>query len=495
MSDHRRYITNSAWMLIQAVIQRGAGLFSTLLLSRLISAGGLGAITAASNTAATSYSLMRLGADAGMHVMAAGHDPVKQPDQIESVLGNSFSVFLIISLVGTGAILLLSGPIAETLFADRSLQRFIAYGGCLLGAQIIAQFAYSAFAGLHDFRGYALVMGISGPTSAVMTVCGGYLFSAEGAAISLVAGQIITACVLLVVLRRRCSKHRIILRPRLSLEVITKIIALGFPFYLAGLLIPPTEFFIQSMMVKVGGISQLGQLRAIVALTSILAFIPSALAGPMISTLTRTFEQNRDQHLSATMLNLKVLWFFGLGGTVVLGLAWPLAINVLFGPSFQPAADHGHVAVFTIVFTLLNGVVWSALLSMKRMKLLLGLGMIQAAAFLITALVLVPAQPLLGYLWAQFASGSGALGLTLAWVIAARKLPPQTRRQLIWMTSAAATIFAIVTFANATQDYALVWKVGAGGVAAATLITISLTKVFDHGEVTAARNALKAFKR
>jgi O-antigen/teichoic acid export membrane protein len=408
MSERRRYLANAASMAGQSVIQKMAGFVSTIVLAQTLHVQGLGLVAVTSGTATAFYGVARLGTDAGVHVLTAETNSSKDAEIISEILSHALILFLGIALVASFSCYMLADRIAGRLFDESALRYFIQLAAALLFFQVVTQFVYIAFAGLHAFTHYARISIFAAPVSAGLTIVGAYAVGATGAALGLVGGQALLAVVLLHRLWQVCRDQNIRFRPSLSAHWFRAILFIGLPFYASGLLIIPAEYIIQALLVRAHGVSVMGDLRVITAITSVIATLPSFLSGPMISEFARTRSRNEASYISFVFLNARIVLFGGVIAMTVLGILWPNIIQLGFGPSYSGARQIGYIALFTAVLLCMQTVLTSSLLASKNTRIYFVWSAATTSLFVAAAAVLVPHYGLGGYLGAQCISALGA---------------------------------------------------------------------------------------
>jgi len=454
-------------MVVQSTIQRLSGIVATVILARTLGPTSLGNYSVTNTTASSFYGFFRLGADFGVHVLTASMDPAKATKQINELLGAALTLFLLIGCVGCGACLLFAHTIASGLFNTPTLVDFVRVAAFLFLGQAIAQYTYVAFAGLHAFRAYVRVTLLMAPITTVLLVLGAIVGGAIGAAWGAVLGQAVTVIVLGMSLSRVSAALGLKLRPRLHGHLLKQILTVGLPFYLAGLLQIPSDYFAQGLMVRMHGVSMLGDLRVIVTITAIISFLPNALNGPMISIFSRAHADDRtldSQRLVFT--NLRVVWIVVLVASMVLGALWRFVIGLGFGHSYGAAQHVGYIALITATAYCLRNVVSNWLLASRRQLSIFALNSLDAITFIAVAIAFIPRYGLVGYLIAQ-ASGA-CIPMFVIWAAACLK---SGDRKVSIATLAAffltLTVFAIIAWVNiATVTwYTATAVVVAGGIA------------------------------
>jgi O-antigen/teichoic acid export membrane protein len=459
----KAFRANSAWMMAQAVVQRVVGALSTFAMAHALGPALLGAYSITATTAGSAYAMVRFGLDMGTHVLAAGESPEQSPKRLGEILGLSYCVFFGVALAGAGLCVLAAATFAGRLFANPLAPTFVGLAGVLLFGQVLCQCAYVGFAGLHRFGAYVRVMIIGAPVVALATVAAAVMRGAVAAAWVTGLGQVALAVALAVALRATAGRLGIPIRLRFNKRTLFDVLRIGFPFYVAGLFLVPIDYLAQGGVVRTHGLSSLGDLRVIVAVTSIVTFMPGALNGPMISAFARAHTGTGDVR-EAFSQNLRVIWTIGLAMSLGIALFWPLFFERLFGAAYHQARSIGYLALITASAMCLRNVLANMLLASGRQRRLLLVNGLEAAVFAATALVMISKYGLAGYLTAQLAGAIAPLLLVWIWAIATRYEDDFVRR-----TSGAAGLsvigFAVVAWVNTTPHLDILeWSAAAFSV-------------------------------
>lgn len=407
-----RLLINAAAMLRMGLLQRVIGLLLVTVLSRLLDPKGLGAFNFVQSTSNTFAGMTRLGLDAGLHVELAAQTAPEDRQRIEAVLGETLSLFLLIA-AGMGTVLLLfARPIAESMFAAPDLGLFVRVSAVLLVAQMLSQYSYAAFAGLHAFSRYSRITMLGTIGSSLLTIAGSWVDGAWGGVLGLATGQAVMMVLLATGLSREAASRQLRVRPRLPGAEAWAVMTLGLPFYLSVAAMIPVDFMNLGLLSRSAGVGELGELRVTQALMSLAAFIPTALSGPTISHLAaaNAGERNPDP----VLLQLKVNWVLGLLIVEGLSAIWPLAIDVVFGGSYPAARGVGVMALAAFLPGMLASVMTAGLLARKRTLILLVVGLLQACAYYVGGELLIPRTGLGGFLGAQALSAVVGVGALIA---------------------------------------------------------------------------------
>ncbi|MDP3673060.1 MAG: hypothetical protein Q8R69_25630 [Telluria sp.] len=474
----RTWMIGAAAMSALAVVQRGAGLLTMMLLARLVDTRGLGAYAFTQSTNQTFYGLARLGADVGLHVSLAAVNLKTDKARAEQLLGESLAVFSAMAVCVAFAIMALADPIADRLFGSPGLTPFVYAAAALFAAQAMSQYAYAAFAGLNAFAAYSRASAISVVVTTVAVPLGAYFGGALGAVWTLVAAQAGSVALMSITLSQVMKAAGLALRPRWPGGAAGTILKLGLPLYAGGLLAVPVEFANLGFLSRSAGIEALGDLRVTQALMSVATAIPTAIAGPSMTLLTEHYAANRRS--AALLLQLKAIWIFGIAVAIVLATLWPHAIDLVFGTGFESARKVGALAIISFLATLLFTVAQGGLLARQAPGAFFWIGAAQAGLLALLGWLLIERYGLGGLLLAHGMAMVIVFGLV--WLVLRRHDPSlRSVAWMGWLVAASATLFVLLA-CDAYWQFAATWRLLAGVVFAAAFVTAAVTRVFDAGE-------------
>lgn len=478
----------AAAMLGLGVVQRGIGLVSLAILSRLVDVRGVAAYAFTQSSSQTFFGIARLGVDAGLHAGAAGHLAAGDTARLAALIGEALTMFLAIALAAGAIMVALADPIAGTMFGASELRGFMIASAGLMVTQTMCQFCYTAFAGINAFVVYSRIAAGASLATAGLVVVGAFTGGTMGAVTGLVAGHVAMLVLLASRLRKELRSIGVPLRLRLPRTEARRILTIGFPFYAGQLALVPAEFASLGMLSQALGVDALGELRITQALLSVAAMAPVALSGPMITYLTAEHRERRG--CEAMLVQLKAIWVLALAISVGMAAFWPLAVEVVFGGTFPVARAVGAIALAGFIPTMLLTVFTGALVARSRAGALLGTGIFQAAALLAGVWMLAPRFGLAGYLAAQ--GLAAATGAAIAFAVLRHQDEPLPAcawmRPLLSMSLALALLLVADTFLDETA----LFRLSVAAAALALLALIVWTSVVSTGEREHARALLRA---
>ena len=389
-------------MIGQSTIQRLLGMLTTIVLARVLGSANFGIYSIVVNTANSAYGLVRLGVDAAIHVHTAEHHSDAETRKAKGQLLGVGLIFLMgAGIIGAVICLAFANWIADVIYSKPELDHWIRLASVLVFLQCISQFVYVLLVGLHRFQEYAKVMVLSVSVSTVLISISSVFGGLPGALGALIVIQTVT----LWLLYRLASSAMLIEHISIRFEKFrlhaTTLLRNGLPFYAAGLVSVPTTYYIQGLVTQNFGLEAMGGLRVINSVTTLVSFVPTAIAAVMISNLTRCSTRDYSDFVRTTLLNVKYVWLFVLiAGTAILSLLPPM-INVLFGHAYVALSGPASIAILSASFACLMGVVGNIAVSRKRVAFVFVYTLVQVTTFFIVAFIYAPQYGLTGYFIAE----------------------------------------------------------------------------------------------
>jgi len=382
----------------QGAVVRFTGLISAMLLTRFLGAVEFGTYSIFSNTGNSVYGLLRLGSDASV-TMLASRVSTTESSRTEKgrVLGAGLILTMLLSVSGLVLCFFAAKPIASLVFQRPELAPWVSLAAASVFVQCFNQYLYSVIMGLQRVVQYSNAMIWNSLAGLALLVAGGIYYGLPGAALSFVIGQIISTISLALIVRRAMVEDGVAFQLDEVSKNIRLIISFGFPFYLSGLMMIPASYYAQGMLVALRGVEEAGGLRVVVAVTTLVSFIPTVTVPLVLNRLARASSESADVFSSTFSTLLRVNWAFAVIAGVLIALLVPLIIPVLFGSEYSRYSPAAILALLSSMFTSVLGVVASAVLSKGRMHLILAYTAFQAIVFTATASFLIPALGMAGY--------------------------------------------------------------------------------------------------
>jgi len=380
-------------------------MLTNIILSRGLGAAKFGAYNAVISTAQSGFGMLRMGVDAGLHIHMAEVDGVAETGRKDAILGAALVLLGVAGVLGAVAVFGTARQIATAFYHNPALAPWLRVAAILLFLQCLYQFAWAALAGLHEFGRFAGVTValavVNLPALAIAVKFGGV-----GAALAVTA--VVNAVILiglLLVLRAALRRNALALRFKRIRWAAGKLLAIGFPFFVAGLVSIPVLYFIQARLVQAVGLESLGYLRIVGTFTTLILFIPSSTAAATVSTLAEVrSDPNRllAEFASLAVLNIKLLWFVALFAAIWAFELIPYLVPALFGKEYQPAIVLARISIFGSVFMAVSGAASNSFFAARRVSLVFIQNVSFSLVFAVGSLLTIPHFGIIGYSLSEF---------------------------------------------------------------------------------------------
>lgn len=409
-------LRHSATMTIQALIMRALGMVSSLIIVRVLTIANFGVYSAFLSTASSAYGVVRLGIDGAIHVETASSEG-GSANQSE-ILSTGMVLLAVIGTLGT-AVMTVGAPImASRVFGHVELTPYLRCSAALVLLQCVSQYCYAALAGLHRFNQYTAATVIGAIVSLVLTAAAAWLWGLSGAVAANVLATASTTFLLAKALRAAANDSGLQVRFRASLPQAQRLLAIGLPLYIAGLVAIPVNLWLQGLLSTTSGMESLARLRVVLVFTSLVALIPTSIAAVTISSLARArgaSEQENEEFLAIALQRVRVLWGFALIVALGLQACLPVVVPLLFGEDYRIVVRPASVGLISAALTVVLGVVGQITYARGKAVWVI----LQTCAIVLpTALAgiaLIPGAGLDGYVLAELVGvGVASIGL-LGW--------------------------------------------------------------------------------
>lgn len=391
-------------------MQRLLGMLTTVVLARVLSVAGFGAYSVIINTASSAYGMVRLGVDASIHVHTAESDQGENSRQDKGdMLGAGLLLLAGSGVLGAAACLLLSDWLANTVYGQPELTRWMAFAAGLVLLQCVSQFCYATLVGLHQFVTYSWVMVLSAVLSTLAVSIGAYSLGISGALAGMLGVQAVTVFLLARSARGALHANVILLRLGAVKQWVYRHLRFGFPFYAAGLLSVPVALYLQGMLSRHAGLEALGELRVITAILAMISFIPTAASSAMVSLLTRSSTSDYSSFIKQSLLHIKYIWLFAVFSGLGVFLVLPLIVKLLFGEAYMGAVAPASYAILTTIIACVLGFAGNIIFARRRVGLILAQTSFQVTVFAGVASILIPKMGLSGYFAAELSGYVAAI--------------------------------------------------------------------------------------
>lgn len=486
--DRRRLFKNLTAMIFVTFLQRGVGFLSIFILSRILTPDQLGMYASVQSTSQTFYGMARLGLEASFLVSVARFAFPEDRHAAEKLLGEAMVLFLLIALVSGLVLFFMAGWIAERIFSTPALEPYIHISAVMVAAHVALQFNFTLFAGFNASATFARITGITAIAGLPPIVGAAFFYGPQGAAWMATAVMAITALALVLRLRREFSARDLRVRLKLPSSASVDLLRIGFPFYLSGLMVAPLEFILIGYMTGVAGVGAMGELRVVQVISSAAMLIPGAISGPLVSHLSMRLK--RSNQVEPILDQFRVIWVLSLALAICIAAAWPVIIDIVFGPAFVQARQVGAIAMLVFIAAMLWNVVTCGFLASHSSTLLLLAGVAQALTMALVAKPLISGFGVGGFLAVQAISASTVSFVGL--ILLGRRFNAPVWRTWMMPLFAISAVFAFLVVGGAQFQPSIFVRLCAGSGLLGFLFLVSRFWVFSGSEYQALLVEVKA---
>lgn len=397
-----RLVHGACWSLAGAVIARGLGLLSSILVARMLGKSAFGEFGIIQST------IVLFGTFAGFGLGITATKFISQyrtvdPEKAGRIRALSSSFAWVTSVI-TALVLFVMAPwLAENTLAAPQLSGLLKIGSLLLLLTAVNGAQTGALSGVEAFKSIAKINLISGLLNFPLMVGGVWLLGLTGAVWGMVAATALNWLLNHLAIRRECANFGIPYTYNgcwAEKEVLWKF---ALPAMISGVLYAPTEWVLSAILVnQPDGYGQMGLFNAAKQWHVLILYLPNTLSSMTLPILSNLLgEGNRQQFNRMVVIN-------SLGLT---GLALAVSVPVaLFSGSIMGAYGRDFVAGRNVLLMVcVYSVLWAANIVIGQVLWSTG------SSGLAMVLAAVRAAILLGCF--TFVTSRSAVGMALAYTI------------------------------------------------------------------------------
>ncbi len=380
----------AGWSFLSAVVARGANLAALVICARLLPQDQFGQIAIVQSTVGMFAPLAGLGLAMTVTKFMAEYRDV-DPARAGRILAVSLCAAALAGLLLTGGLILLAPTLAARGFAHPGLATQLIQSSGLLAFGVFEAVQTGALTGLEAFARIARLSLFSGlltvPCVAFLT----YAFGVPGAIAGLTLAVALSCLLNTIALRAECRRWGIVPSLRDITAERRMLFHFSLPSYLSGIAVAPVTWLSSAFLVQQNqGLQEMALFTAADRFRFLLIFMPLAVSRIAVPALSRfRSASNHQGYREAFRWNLG----FGLLATLppaILCVVFAQPLMGLFGDSFRRGWPILAILAFSAVPTVLNTQLGAALLSNGRAWVRASVDLALAAAFLLSAWLLIP---------------------------------------------------------------------------------------------------------
>ena len=401
------------WSLASAVVARGANVVVLMICAHLLAQEKLGELAIVQSTVGLFGSLAGLGLGMTTTKFLAQYRS-KDPAKAGRILALSLVAAAASGALMTACFVVAAPWLATHSLASPALAGILIGASGLLGLGVIESVQTGALTGFEAFARIASLSMWNGALSLPITILLAWTNGISGA----IAGMTLSlalACVLnSIALKRECTRAGIAFQLRGCLAEWPILLGFSLPAYLSGVIVAPTSFVANALLVnQPGGYGEMALFAAADRFRYLLIFVPLAVCRIVVPALSRhRSDGDRDGYDKVLRLNVQL----GLALTVIPALLCVAAspwLMSMFGESFRAGWPILVILALSAVTTVLNTQLGGVLLSADRAWTRMSVDVLLAVVSIAAAWVAVPRWGAPGLALA-YASGYAAAALVLS---------------------------------------------------------------------------------
>ncbi len=330
-----RLAKGAFWSLTGALISRGLGLISSILVARMLGKEGFGELGIIQNT----VGMFGTFAGFGMGLTATKYIAefkIKDPDKAGRIMALSGLVSIITGGIISIALVVFAPWLAKNTLAAPHLSRYLQISAGLLFLSALNGAQTGALAGFEAFKTIAQVNLWAGITAFPLMVGGVYIAGLEGAVWGLVASMGINWLLNHIALRIEARKAKIPFSYRGCMQEWKVVWTFSLPSVLGGAMVGPVNWACSAMLVnQPNGYAEMGIFNAANQWFVILLYLPGIIAQTVLPILSERLGEN-DIIRSGKILSLSIrINFYMIMPIVILCCILNSSIMQLYGDSFK----------------------------------------------------------------------------------------------------------------------------------------------------------------
>lgn len=362
-----RLARGAFWSILAVIVSRGAGLFASIPIARILGKEGFGEYGIIYSTVVMFSSLVGSGLNMTSSKYVAEYRATN-PGRAGRIIAQSNLFSIGISMSLACSLLAMSSWLATHALSAPHLAPLIALSSAALFFNILTQVQNGTLSGLEAFHSIADRNCWSGLVRFVSAVIGVWYWGLHGA----VAAMILTEAVVLVLnelaIRRECRNYgiRVVFSRRLTDGPI--LFRFSIPAAMTGALMGPITWLCHAILVnRPNGMSEMGLYAAAIQWKSLILLIPFALNSVILPMLSNLFGSG-DAETFKKVLLLNVA-FYGISAgalALLISILSPIILD-FYGDQFPAGSIVLVLVAFSSVFFAIQELLTRAMASQEAM--------------------------------------------------------------------------------------------------------------------------------
>ncbi len=452
----RRLFVGTAYAFVATVLGQAFGLITSIIYARLLGTHDLGILAIYAQIMSLAVSIGSLGLRTPITKFVA-QLRMESPAKLEKLLATVAMLVLIATIAMSAGLLLLALGGGFGAYRSPELMFMIELAAMVLVLNSLTEVGAAVLQGLQRIRFLSLI-GIASEGLAIPVMFASLtLFGLVGAAVGGVALISVSASLTFGSAWRSLRKEGIRIHLSLDREAARSVAAFSLPL-IGSALVVKVALLLQSSFIALDlGYDDTGLFRVASTIARVVAFVPSALAIPLLPAITELYTvatPDRARKSLTAILRVTTYVGFPFAATVAL-LAHPIIV-VLYGGGYRNATALAFVLVMAGFVEIVDAVAANALIGEGRTRTLLVLDIGQSILIVAATVAFVRWVGLLGVGYAALLTAVAYLAAILVLLGRSRRIHLRQASLPLGFTGCGfALITVAVVTANAFTNYGL----------------------------------------
>jgi len=397
----QRLLLGSSWLTIANIVTKIISLITLPLLARLLGKENFGLYNLIFIFIQSANSVSSFGVEISLQTYGSQAWALDKKQ-----IGNIFSVGIIIALLSSVTVAIVTfifhESFAEYWLQEPSLSAPLQWIAIIIAIQPISVISPLFLLVIQKFSLYANYLVLSSiSTNSILIFCV-WKTNLQGLILGIFLGLISQIILLFIIVTTLVQSQNITLQHQQFFRWAKSLLKLGFPYYLGhtllgSLLVPVLMGYVN----KYGGLEELGYLRISQSFSTVMQFLPMAIAPVALSYLSSSKVENLKIHRQLKFNYLRVIILVATLSVTVFSFNLPWIIPILFGSQYSNSINYIWLNLWKSMLAIFSGVLIQYLLINKSTFNILVSSALGTASLGLSAMLLIPYQKGIGLILAQ----------------------------------------------------------------------------------------------
>ena len=341
-----RLARGAFWSLTGAMLSRGLGLVSSILVARMLGKWSFGELGVIQST----IGMFGVFAGFGLGMTATRHVAefrMKDPEKAGRIIAMSGITAFASGAIMATALYVFAPWLASRTLAAAHLTDLLRIGAGLLFLSALNGAQTGALAGFEAYKAIAHVNLLAGLITFPLMVGGAYYAGVKGAVYSLVISAGLNWLLNHLALRSEARRANVPLTLKGCGREISILYTFSLPAVLSGSMVGPVNWACNALLVnQSNGYAEMGVYNAAYIFNTVLLFIGSTVGTPLFSIIS---SENDTHNERLGRVNILLTWCIGLIPVLPL-LSFPEIIQKIYGADYR-GNSFSHTVALILFFT------------------------------------------------------------------------------------------------------------------------------------------------